>query len=83
MFRRVLASVFFTGLACSTAALAQATLPLLAWSLVPRPVFLSLDAVQAQVDATLSHAATSKVMIAAAIAQAPARPPTSTPASRR
>jgi trans-aconitate methyltransferase len=42
-----------------------------------------LDAVQAQVDATLSHAAASKVMIAAAIAQAPARPPTSTPASRR
>jgi len=83
MFGRVVASVFFAGLVCTTAALAQAPPPLLAWSLVPRPVFLSLDAVQAQVDATLNHAATSKVMIAAAIAQAPARPPTSTPASRR
>ena len=83
MFGRVVASVFFAGLVCTTAALAQATPPLLAWSLVPRPVFLSLDAVQAQVDATLGHAATSRVMIAAAIAKAPARPPTSTPASRR
>jgi hypothetical protein len=83
MFGRILASVFFAGLVCTTAAVAQAPLPLLTWSPVPRPVFLSLDAVQAQVDATLSHAAASKVMIAAAIAQAPARPPTSTPASRR
>ena len=83
MFGRVVASVFFAVLVCTTAALAQAPPPLLMWSLVPRPVFLSLDAVQAQVDATLSHAATSKVMIAAAIAQAPARPVTSTPASRR
>jgi len=83
MFGRVLASVFFAGLVCTTAALAQAPPPLLMWSLVPRPVFLSLDAVQAQVDATLRQAATSRVMIAAAIAQAPARPVTSTPASRR
>jgi hypothetical protein len=83
MFGRVVASVFLAGLVCTTAALAQAPPPLLAWSLVPRPVFLSLDAVQAQVDATISHAATSRVMIAAAIAQAPARPVTSMPASRR
>ena len=83
MFGRILASVFFVGLVGTTAAVAQAPPPLLAWSLVPRPVFLSLDAVQAQVDATLRQAAASKVMIAAAIAQAPARPVTSTPASRR
>jgi hypothetical protein len=83
MFRRVLASVFLTGLVCTTAALAQAPPPLLMWSLVPRPVFLSLDAVQAQVDATLRQAATSRVMIAAAIAQAPARPVASAPAPRR
>jgi hypothetical protein len=83
MFGRVLASVFVAGLVCTTAALAQAPPPPLTWSLVPRPVFLSLDAVQAQVDASLRQAATSKVMIAAAIAQAPARPVTSTPASRR
>ena len=54
MFGRILASVFFAGLVCTTAAVAQAPPPLLAWSPVPRPVFLSLDAVQAQVDATLT-----------------------------
>ena len=83
MIRRILAPVFFAVLVSATAALAQAPPSLLTWTPVSRPVFLSLDAVQAQVDATLRHAANSKVLIAAAFANVPAPLLTSTPIPRR
>lgn len=82
MFRRVLASVSFAALV-STAALAQPVPPLLMSAPVSRTVFLSLDAVQAQVDAILVQAAASKGIIAVALA--PPAPPLllSTPVVRR
>jgi hypothetical protein len=83
MFRRVLASAFFAVLVSTAAALAQTPPPLLTWTPASRTVFLSLDAVQAQVDATLRHAANSKLLIAAAFAKAPLPLVPSTPASRR
>jgi len=83
MFRRVLASAFFAVLVSAAAALAQAPLPLLTWTAGSGPAFLSLDEVQAQVDATLRHAAASKVLIAAALAKAPPVLLTPTPVSRR
>ena len=67
MFRRALATASFAVLV-STAAFAQAVPPLLASTPVSRTAFLSLDAVQAQVDATLRHAATSREAIATAVA---------------
>ena len=82
MFRPVLAMMFVAVLG-STAALAQVVpLPLTstpAW----RNAFLSLDAVQAQVDASLKHAAASKHLIDVALAaMQPALLP-STPIPRR
>jgi hypothetical protein len=65
----------------STAALAQ-VIPLTStpsW----RHAFLSLDVVQAQVDASLKHAASSKHLIDAALAATPPALLPSTPISRR
>jgi hypothetical protein len=82
MFRRVLASVSFAALA-SAAAFGQAAPPLLISTAVSRTVFLSLDAVQAQVDATLRHAAASKHLFTAVPVQPPLPPLLSTPVVRR
>ena len=65
MFRRILAMASFTVLG-SIAAFAQAVPPVLVSAPVSLTVFLSLDAVQAQVDATLRHAAASQPLIAVA-----------------
>jgi hypothetical protein len=83
MLRRVLASVFFAVLVSTAASFAQAPPRLLTGTPFSRTVFLSLDAVQAQVDATLLHEATSRVLIAAALAQAPPPLLKSTPIPRR
>jgi hypothetical protein len=83
MFRRVLTPMCFAVLAGAAEALAQAPPALLPSTAVSRTVFLSLEAVQAQVDATLRHAATSQVLIAAALAQAPPALAISTPVLRR
>jgi hypothetical protein len=48
-----------------------------------RTVFLSLDSVQAQVDATLKHAAASKDLITVALGQPPLAVLPSTPIPRR
>jgi len=82
MFRRVLALASFAVLV-STAAFAQAVPPLLVSTPTSRTVFLSLDAVQAQVDATLRHAAASKHLIAVALVQPPLSLLPSTPVPRR
>jgi hypothetical protein len=82
MFRRVLAGVFVAVLV-SAAALAQVVPPLLVSTPVSRTAFLSLDAVQARVDALLTRAAASKILIAAALAKAPPPLLPSTPLSRR
>jgi len=81
VFRRVLAVVSFALLA-GTAALAQPVPLLLTSTPIWRTAFLSLDAVQAQVDATLRHAAASKHSIALAIAAPPLALLPSTPISR-
>lgn len=82
MFRRIFAWVFVVAIA-GTVALAQPAPLLLASTPVWRTAFLSLDAVQAQVDATLRHAAASKHSIALALAApSPALLP-STPIARR
>ena len=81
MFRRVLVLASFAVLV-NSAALAQAVPPLLTSTSVSRTVFLSLDAVQAQVDATLGHAAASKRLIALAQAQPPLPLLASRPISR-
>jgi hypothetical protein len=83
MFRRLLASAFVAVLVSVAAPLAQAPPPPLVSTSVSRSAFLSLDAVQAQVDATLKHAATSGVLVAAALAQAPPPLLVSTPLPRR
>jgi len=70
MFRRTLTLASFVALV-SSAAFAQALPPLLVSTPVSRTVFLSLDAVQAQVDAAHRHAATSREAIAAAVARPP------------
>jgi hypothetical protein len=82
MCRRVLALLFVAVLG-STAALAQPVPLLLLSTPVSRTVFFSLDAVQVQVDATLRHAAASKVLIVVALAQPPLALLPSTPISRR
>ena len=82
MFRRVLALVFVAALA-GTAALAQPAPTLLRWTPSWRPAFLSLDAVQLQVDASLRHAAASKDTIAVAVAPLPLPVLPSTPIPRR
>jgi hypothetical protein len=82
MFRSGLASVSLAALV-STAALAQSVpLPLISTP-VSRTVYLSLDAVQTQVDASVRHAAASRDMITVALAQAPLAPLVSTPILRR
>lgn len=68
MFRRIIALTSFAVLV-STAALAQTVPPLLTTTPITRPVFLSLDAVQGQVDGILSHAAASKHFIDVAVAR--------------
>ena len=70
MFRRVLALASLSALV-TTAAVAQPRPPLLISSQVSRTVFLTLDAVQSQVDAVTSHAVASKGVIAAALALQP------------
>ena len=82
MFRRVLTLVFFAVLV-STAALAQPVPPLLISTPVSRTGFWSLDAMQAQVDGILRHAAASKRLIDVALAQPPLPLLPSTPVSRR
>lgn len=86
MFRRVLAMVF-SGVLVATTALAQPPPALLTSTPLSRTLLLSLDAVQAQVDATLRHAAASKDFIAEALAQPPVPVPVpllpSTPIVRR
>jgi hypothetical protein len=82
MFRRVLASVSFAALV-STAALAQPVPPLLTSAPVSRTAFLSLDAVQAHVNAILTHAAASEEIIAVALAPPAAPLLSSTPVVRR
>jgi hypothetical protein len=82
MFRRLLALASFAVLV-TTAAFAQAVPPMLVSTPVSRTVFLSLDAVRAQVDATLSHAAASKHLIALALVQPPLSLLPSTPVPRR
>ena len=82
MFRRILALGSFAVLV-SAAALAQAVPPLLTSTPVSRPVFLSLDAVQAQVDGTLTHAAASKHFIDVALARPVLPLLPSTPIPRR
>jgi hypothetical protein len=83
MLRRVLATACFASLVSAVAALAQAPPVLLVSTPVSRTAFLSLDAVQAQVDAAVRHAATSTVLIAAALAQAPPALLMSAPVLRR
>jgi hypothetical protein len=82
MFRQVLALLFVSMLG-STAALAQPAPLLLSSTPAWRTVFLSLDTVQAQVDATLRHAAASKDRIAVALGQPPLAVLPSTPIPRR
>ena len=82
MFRRILALASFAVLA-SIAAFAQAVPPVLVSAPVSRTVFLSLDAVQAQVDATLRHAAASQHLIAVAYVQPPLSLLPSIPIPRR
>jgi hypothetical protein len=83
MFRPVLVPVCVAVLVSAASALAQAPAPRLASTDVSRTVFLSLDAVQAQVDAAVERAATSKAIIAEALLPAPAPLLTSTPIPRR
>jgi len=83
VYRRLLASVFVAVLVSTVAALAQTPLSLLTSVPISQSAFLSLDAVQAQVDATLRHAATSEVLITAAFAQTPPPLLISTPILRR
>jgi hypothetical protein len=71
----------FVVLLSSTAALAQ-VVPLTSTP-VWRSAFLSLDAVQAQVDASLKHAAASKHLIDVALAALPPALLPSTPIPRR
>ena len=68
MLRRILALASF-GVLVSAAALAQAVPPLVTSTPITRPVFLSLDAVQNQVDGILTHAAASKHVIDVALAR--------------
>ena len=82
MIRRVLALAGVSLLAV-TAALAQPPPALLTSTQVSGTVFLTLDAVQAQVDAVVSHAAASKVAIAEAGVQKPLPLLASTPITRR
>ena len=82
MLRPVLASALLTAFV-SAGALAQPAPLLLASGSAWRPAFLSLDSVQVQVDATVLHAAASKRIIAAALAQAPPALLPSTPLPRR
>jgi hypothetical protein len=82
MIRRILTSASCAVL-LSAAAFAQAVPPLLVPAATSRSVFLSLDAVQAQVDATLRHAAASKQLIAVALVQPPLGLLPSTPIPRR
>jgi hypothetical protein len=82
MFRRVLALAALTVLV-ATAAFAQLRPPFLISTQVSGTVFLTLDAVQAQVDAVMSHAAASKGAIASALAQKPLLPLPSTAIPRR
>jgi hypothetical protein len=82
MFRRIVALTSFAVLV-SAAALAQAVPPLLTSTPVSRPVFLSLDAVQAQVDGILTHAAASKHVIDVALARPSLPLLPSTPLPRR
>jgi opacity protein-like surface antigen len=82
MFRCISAVASFAVL-ISTAAFAQAVPPLLVSTPVSRTFYLSLDAVQAQVDATLRHAAASKKLIAVALVRPPLSLLPSTPIPRR
>jgi hypothetical protein len=82
MFRRLLAMVFFGVLVAATA-LAQAPLPLLISTPLSRTLLVSLNAVQAQVDATLQRAAASQAFIAKPLAQQPVPLLPSTPIVRR
>ncbi len=82
MFRRVLALVFVAALA-GGAALAQPVLPLLRSTAAWPAAFLSLAAVQVQVDASLTRAAASKDLIAVAVALMPPPVLPSTPIPRR
>jgi hypothetical protein len=82
MFRRVLVALF-VALLGSAAALAQPAPLLLSSTPAWRTVFLSLDSVQAQVDATLKHAAASKDLITVALGQPPLAVLPSTPIPRR
>ncbi len=82
MFRRILALTSLAVLV-STAALAQALPPLVTSTPITRPVFLSLDAVQGQVDGILTHAAASKLFIDAALARPSLPLLPSTPIPRR
>ena len=82
MFRRILALGSFAVLV-SAAALAQAVPPLVTSTPITRPVFLSLDAVQNQVDGILSHAAASKHVIDVAVARPSLPLLPSTPIPRR
>jgi len=70
MFRRILALASFAVLV-SAAGFAQVATPVLVSAPVSRTVFLSLDAVQAQVDATVRHAAASMEAVATAVALPP------------
>ena len=82
MFRRILALGSFAVLV-SAAALAQSVPPLVTSTPITRPVFLSLDAVQNQVDGILSHAAASKHVIDVALARPVLPLLPSTPIPRR
>jgi len=82
MLRRILALTSLAVLV-STAALAQALPPLVTSTPITRPVFLSLDAVQNQVDGILSHAAASKHFIDVALARPSLPLLPSTPIPRR
>jgi hypothetical protein len=82
MFRRVLPLAGFAVLV-TAAALAQAPPPPLTSTQVSGTVFLALDAVQAQVNAVVSHAAASRGAIAEARTRQPLPVLASTPITRR
>jgi hypothetical protein len=81
MFPRILTMVFF-GVLVVTAACTQAPPPLLTSTPLSRTLLLSLNAVQAQVDATLQRAAASQDFIGKALAQLPMPVLPSTPIVR-
>jgi len=78
----MLALAFFAALV-STDAPAQPVRPLLMSTPIWQAAYLSLGAVQAQVDATLGRAAASRPLIAGALAQLPPPLLPSTPIPRR